>query len=130
MANGKKTREYKSVLEHKTSICECLRVNTDGKTSLTGKYQEKEWLSIGAKPDEETLVDIVLNRISNDARQYDIFMEMLVGIPGIDIILKNIKGIEANVYSTGRTRSHLTRKECNYDVDTTLTLSVPCLVVA
>ena len=43
-------------------------------------------------PCEAKLVTIVLNRIANDARQYDIFMDMLEKIKGINLIVDTLKG--------------------------------------
>ena len=95
MASGKETREYRNILEHMGTICEHLRVNSRAKELLTIKYEERGWIDISESPDERTLVQIVLNRISNDVSQYHIFIKMLKAIKGMDIIVNKIEGMVA-----------------------------------
>lgn len=98
MASSKKTREYKSVLEHIGNISYFLKVNSGAKQALTFKYQQKEWIDITESPDETSLVRLVLTRISFDPSQYHIFMDMLKGITGMDIVVKKIEGMVAYPY--------------------------------
>lgn len=93
MASGKETREYRNILEHMGTICDHLRVNSRAKELLTIKYEEKEWITLGESPNEKTLVEIVLTRISSDVNQYHIFIEMLKAIQGMDIIVNKIEGM-------------------------------------
>ena len=89
------TREFRNILEQMGTICDYLRVNSRAKELLTIKYEEREWIAIGEGPNEKTLVEIVLNRISNDVSQYHIFIEMLKAIRGMDIIVNKIEGMVA-----------------------------------
>ena len=77
------------------TICDHLRVNSRAKVSLTIKYEERGWIDIGESPDERTLVEQVLTRISSDVSQYHIFLEMLKAIKGMDIIVNKIEGMVA-----------------------------------
>lgn len=87
------SREYKSVLVNLSIIHQHLQMNRIAKESMTLKYQQQEWLSITANPSALDLTAIALNRISTDARQYHIFMDMLKSVVGLDIIEKKIEGI-------------------------------------
>ena len=93
MRSGRETKEYRSIEEHMDNIRRHLRVNEDAKESLTEQYKKKRWLDIGGSPDPKALVDKVLDRILSDAGQYDVFIEMLKAVFGMDIICKNIEGI-------------------------------------
>ena len=93
MASGKETREYRCILEQMGTICDHLRVNSRAKESLIIKYEERGWIAIGESPDERTLVEQVLTRISSDVNQYHTLMEMLKAIKGMDIIVNKIEGM-------------------------------------
>ena len=90
--NGKESRAYKSVLTCITDITDCLKANNAAKDALILEYQKQEWIEPTATLNEKELVPLVLNRISNDAGQYDIFMDMLKKIEGMNLIVNNIKG--------------------------------------
>lgn len=89
--SGKDSIAYKSVLAHMDTITTHLRVNSGAKGALVTKYQQRSWLSIATTPDVMELVTMALNRISNDEKQYDIFMEMIGDITGMDLIVDKIK---------------------------------------
>lgn len=93
MATGMDTAEYKSVEKHMAELTDSLQVNQDARRSLIVQCQKNRWLALGAEPDAGTLVNRVLGRISGDANQYKIFIEMLNAIIGMDIICKKIEGI-------------------------------------
>lgn len=97
---GKETREYKCVLEHMGTIYDHLKINKGARESLTIKYEEKRWIALGESPNEKFLVEQALARISSDASQYHIFMDMLKEIVGMEIIWKKIRGIYAFTIST------------------------------
>ena len=90
--SGKESKAHKSVLACNTDIIECLQANSSAKDKLILEYQKKKWIDINATPSEAKLVTIVLNRIANDARQYDIFMDMLEKIEGMNLIVDTLKG--------------------------------------
>ena len=91
--NGKESKAYKSVLACNTNITGCLKANSDAKDALNLEYQKREWIKPTATLNETELVTLVLDRIENDAGQYDIFMDMLKEIQGMDLIVKSLKGI-------------------------------------
>ena len=91
--SGKESRAYKCVLHNIDTISNSLRVDSAAKAVLIVKYQEKRWLNATIETLDETgLVRLVLNRISIDDSQYDIFMEMLKDITGTDLLVKKLKG--------------------------------------
>ena len=94
MGSGKTTEEYMSILENVDTIHRHLKVDKDSKELLTVQYVKKGWLGIGENPDSKALVDKVLERISSDTGhdQYDVFIEMLKEVAGMDIIWKKIEG--------------------------------------
>jgi hypothetical protein len=87
------TREYTSVLEQMATITDYLKGSRD---TLIQKYQQEQWIPITEHPDAGGLVTIALNRISTDARQYDVFIDMLKDITGMDIIVERIQGDRAS----------------------------------
>lgn len=93
MESGRETEEYRSIEEHMEKIRTHLKVNKDGKESLTVQYVKRRWLDIGESPDAKALVDKVLERVLNDVGQYDVFIKMLKDVVGMDIIKKKIEGI-------------------------------------
>ena len=95
MASGTDTRQYASVLGQMTTITAYLQVNNGSRATLVQKYKQKQWIPITEEPDAGALVTIALNRISMDASECDVFLDMLKGITGMDIIVKNIQGTGA-----------------------------------
>lgn len=91
--NDKESKAYKSVLAFTTDITDCLKANSAAKDALISKYQEQEWIDSTTTLNEKELVTLVLNRISNNAGQYDIFMDMLKKIVGMNLIVNKLKGI-------------------------------------
>ena len=91
--NGKESEGYKSVRANIGTISSHLRANSAAKEALIIKYKEHSWLNPNATLDETGLVTLVLNRISNDVRQYDAFIGMLRDIEGTDLIVDKLKGM-------------------------------------
>ena len=91
--SGKESEGYKSVLANIRTISSHLRANSAAKEALIIKYKEHSWLDPNATLDETGLVTLVLDRISNDDRQYDIFIDMLRGIVGTGLIVDKLKGM-------------------------------------
>ena len=90
--NGKESKAFKSVLACNTKIIECLKANRDAKDALNSEYKKRKWISVATTLNEEELVVLVLDRISNDAGQYNIFMKMLENIAGMNLIVDKLKG--------------------------------------
>ena len=89
---GKESKAYKTVLACNTNIVDCLKANSPAKETLIAEYKKRAWIDIAAIPSETELVTLVLDRISIDARQYNIFMEMLENIAGMNLIADKLKG--------------------------------------
>ena len=65
--------------------------STPGATDkLTGKYKQKGWMDINEQPTEDKLVTLALTRIKQDPNQYDMFIDMLRNIPGMDLTMDRI----------------------------------------
>lgn len=90
--SGEESRAYRSVLAHIDAITRCLKANSDAKDALVLKYKQMKWVDVTTILDENKLVSLVLDRISNDAGQYDIFIEMLKEIAGTDLIVDKLEG--------------------------------------
>ena len=59
------------------------------KTSWQGNTNKK-WIDITEKPTEDELVILALTRIQQDPNQYDLFIDMLRNIPGMDLTVDGI----------------------------------------
>lgn len=90
--NGKESKAYKTVLACITDITDCLKANRPAKDALILEYQKREWINITETLNETELVMLVLNRVSSDAGQYDIFIDMLKNIAGTNLIVNKLKG--------------------------------------
>ena len=86
------SKEFKSVLACITDITNYLKVNRAAKDALNLEYQKRQWIGVPTTLNEEELVWLVLGRISIDAGQYNIFMEMLQNITGMSLIVDKLKG--------------------------------------
>ena len=82
------TREYKAVQNEMETVIDHLKLNQGARESLTTKYQKKGWIGMAENPEPKQLVTLALGRIDNDPREYEVFISMLKGIAGMDIIVK------------------------------------------
>ena len=65
--------------------------STPGATDkLTLKYKQEEWMDITENPTEDQLVTLALQRIKQDPKQYDMFIDMLRSISGMDLTVDRI----------------------------------------
>ena len=71
-------------------IITALKSTLDTTDMLTGKYKQKGWINITGKPTEEELLTLALQRIKQDPRQYDLFIDMLCDISGMDLTVNRI----------------------------------------
>ena len=94
--NDKESKAFMSVRAYIPDITNCLKTNRATKEALIMEYQKLGWIPITAIPSETELVTLALDRISNDAGQYNIFMQMLENIAGINLIVDKLKGIVAD----------------------------------
>lgn len=91
--SGKESGGYKSVLANIDTISSHLRANNAVKEALIMKFKKHRWLDPIATLDEMGLVKLVLDRISNDDSQYDIFVKMLRDTVGTDLIVEKLTGM-------------------------------------
>lgn len=85
---------YDRVLSKLSDITETLKLNSDAKDKLTSLYQKHKWLNIAAKPAEDDLVKLALDRIKQDPSQFDAFISMLQDTEGMDLIVETLTGGE------------------------------------
>ena len=93
MASSRDSPQYKAVLSHLGTLTTTLRAIPDAESTLLQKFQELTWLSIGAKVSVKELVTLALNRIENDVKDYEVFINMLGAITGMKTVVNKITGI-------------------------------------
>lgn len=65
--------------------------STPGATDmLTGMYKQKGWMNMTVHPTEDQLVTLALDRIKQDPNQYDLLIDMLRDINGMDLTVQRI----------------------------------------
>ena len=89
---GKCTEEYRSVRSNLSDIVRALQLTPSAKQTLRLKFIEKEWLGLHADPTEDVLVTQALGRIQSDVNQFEVFVEMLRDMEGMDQIVQNLAG--------------------------------------
>ena len=72
------------------NIITTLKLNPGATDMLTGMYKQKGWIAITVHPTEDQLVTLALDRIKQDPKQYDMFIDMLRDIPGMDLTVERI----------------------------------------
>ena len=90
-SSGKETKEYKCVLAHLREITEHLKLNSDAKMNLTQNYKQKGWIDVAENPNEESLIERALGRISINVADFYVFIDMLNSIVGMDNIVTKIQ---------------------------------------
>ena len=83
---------YDSVLSNLVAITDILKVSPSAQEKLTQLYQQSKWLEITDKPNADELIRLALGRIKLDPNQYGLFVSMLRGIMGLDIIANKLSG--------------------------------------
>ena len=82
--------DYDRILSRLDDITETLKLNSDARDKLTSLYQKHKWLSISAKPVEDDLVKLALDRIKHDPSQFDMLISMFQAIEGMDLIVNTL----------------------------------------
>ena len=67
-----------------------LQTTPGTKELLTVKYIEAKWMGLSARPAEDQLVGLALGRILQDSQQFDVFIDMLRNITGMELIVKKL----------------------------------------
>lgn len=92
---GHNTPQYGAVLQKLLELQQRLQVNVEAKLALTLNFRMENWLGAGTNPEPARLIELALNRIQTDSKQYDIFIRMLRVAGGMDDIADQITGIIA-----------------------------------
>ena len=85
---------YNVILHKLSDIIKALKLNPGARKKLTSLYHQNKWLGIDESPEEDELVRLALMRIEQDPSQFDMFIDMLGGIKGMDVIVKVLTGGE------------------------------------
>ena len=88
--------EYDRVLSNLNAITNILKSLPGAQAKLTQLYQQNQWLEITEKPSADELVTLALGRIELDPNQFVLFVSMLRGITGLDIIADKITSGESD----------------------------------
>lgn len=102
--DGNESLEYRAVLVNLGSIIETLKANKSATDTLCLKCKERAWVGIADDLSPDGLMNVVLNRIKEDVSQYDVFMEFLGSIPGLDLVKDRISNTKCKL---------LTRYSCS-----------------
>lgn len=81
---------YDKVQCNMSDIISALKSTPGATDKLMGKYKQKGWIDITENPTENQQVTLALQRIKQDPKQYDLFIDMLCDIPGLDITVHKI----------------------------------------
>ena len=82
--------EYDKVHFNMNNIITTLKSTPDTTDMLTGMYKQKGWVNITVHLTEDQLVSLALDRIKQDPKQYDLFIDMLHDIPGMDLTVNSV----------------------------------------
>ena len=77
--------EFDKVLSIMDDVITALKATPGATDKLTGKYKQEGWMAFIENPTEDKLVTLALQRIKQDPNQYDLFIDMLRCIKGMDL---------------------------------------------
>ena len=81
---------YDNVCCNMSDIITALKLTPGATDKLTEKYKQEGWMAIAENPTENQLVTLALQRIKQDPKQYDMFIDMLRDIRGMDLTVQII----------------------------------------
>lgn len=91
--------EYRCILQNMDVIIDHLKTCCGTKEELLIKYQKGGWLRHTENPETAAaLVRQALTRIATFPSQYSVFMAMLKGVVGMEIVVDKIEGVLAISY--------------------------------
>ena len=102
--------QYRAVLSHLKALTTALRVTPGAESSLLLKFQELLWLATGAKASAKELVTLSLNRINNDFKDYDVFINMLRNLKGMEHMVNKMAGAFHSRYTICNFMHHYNKK--------------------
>ena len=80
--------EYKALQTNIYQVVHVIESVPKGNEALGMKFMEKGWIGVNARPDELSLVTVVLTRIELDTGEFDVFIDILKQVEGMDQIVK------------------------------------------
>ena len=72
------------------SITKALKSTPGARENLILHYVQQKWLDTAENPVEGELVKVALVRIKQDPSQFDLFIDMLGDIEGMDLMVKTL----------------------------------------
>ena len=78
---------YDKVRSNLMQIIDTLKSIPVAREKLILHYIQHQWLDIMHNPAEDELIRLALVRIQHDPSQFDLFIDMLCNIPGMDLIV-------------------------------------------
>ena len=92
---GRDTPKYRAVLRNFPPLAKAIEVTPETSENLQRNFIDRSWLSPKAqKINADGLVTLALNRIETSISDYDVLMNMLGSLTGMDEIARKIsKGI-------------------------------------
>ena len=88
-----KSPQYEAVLTNLDKLARTIRATPGAQGDLQTKFIVKSWLDPIAKTDADGLTTLALNKIENNVKDYNLFMEMLSSVTGMDQIVGIIRGV-------------------------------------
>ena len=85
--------QYKAVLENLIPLVRTIEATSGSLEDLQRQFTVKSWLSPTAHTNANGLATLALNRIKTNVKDYDVFMEMLSSVTGMDQIVGIIEGL-------------------------------------
>lgn len=89
--SGRDTAEFQKMMNNTERLIKALQVNSGAYDSLCIKCEEKRWCPPSSDRSEKKLVDLVIERIRQDASQFYLFISMLEDVIGLDQIVSSLK---------------------------------------
>ena len=87
---GRRTPRYLAVQENLVVLQRTLRGTDEAEDSLLDVFKSRGWLDPLAKTKADGLIRKALSKIENEVENYDLFIEMLQEVPGIDEAVEKI----------------------------------------
>ena len=92
MAFKNKSFEWRAVNDTQGRIVKTLRSLPRGKAGLLIQYKQEGWIDTIDDDTEDGLVTLALTKIENGVANYQVFIDMLDRVTGMDQIVKAIEG--------------------------------------
>ena len=90
--SGKKTPEYKAVINGYGDITRTLKLTPSANAELSRKFIQESWIEPGVNCSNDDLLNSALAQILQKASQFQVFLSMLRDMAGMDHVVKQLQG--------------------------------------